>query len=172
MCSLTLLVTQCTWRLMVLQQYHWTAMENISFNAVLCCSLQKKGSVGIRAVELYRNCVMLLTKFGLRQHQKCTHSEEKSCKGLEKPASFHPPSPTSFLSLLCYCADLPFSSSFYRDGHHMALLKWGEVKLDLFRIIFGKQIIRHSFQTNTFPTPSIQKLCTKSQKIMTLEREI
>lgn len=32
-----------------------------------------------------------------------------------------------------------------------------------FLIIFGKQIIRHSFQTNTFPTSNIQKPCTISQ---------
>lgn len=66
---------------------------------MLCYSLQTKRSVAIRVVELYRNCIMLFTKFGLRPHQKCTLSEEKSCTRLGKAASFHLSSPALFLSL-------------------------------------------------------------------------
>lgn len=106
------------------------------------------------------NCVGI-KKFGLRKHQKFTNSEEKCCTRLEKPTFFHLPSLTLFLSFLCYCADLLIFILHRWSSYDIIEMRWSYMRS--FLIIFGKQIIRHSFQTNTFPISSIQKPCTISE---------
>lgn len=63
---------------------------------------------------------MLFAGFGLRQHHKCIHSEEKSCNTSEKHASFHMPFPNFFSHLSINVLSI-FSQPLYTNNHHIVL---------------------------------------------------